>query len=48
MPFQQEYVNSFPPDAHGECTWYCILPSHVTSWSSECEKIIYMAVCIVR
>ena len=48
---QQEEVNSFPPDADGEHTLYyiyCTLPSHISSWSSECEKIIYiMPVCIV-
>ena len=35
---------------HGEHTLYYTvytLPSHNSSWSSECEKIIYMPVCIV-
>ena len=38
---QQEELNSFPPDADGEHTWYCTLPSHISSWSSD------MPVCIV-
>ena len=41
---QQEEVNSFPLDEDGERTLYCTLPFHI---SSECEKIIYMPVCIV-
>ncbi|CAI8009280.1 hypothetical protein GBAR_LOCUS6262, partial [Geodia barretti] len=49
MPFQSSRKKSihFLLMHNDEHTWYCTLPSHISSWSSECENIIYMPVCIV-
>ena len=33
---------------HWRTTNHHQMHSHITSWSSECEKIIYMAVCMRR
>ncbi|CAI8051020.1 hypothetical protein GBAR_LOCUS27975, partial [Geodia barretti] len=44
MPFHSRRKKSihFLLMHNDEHTWYCTLPSHISSWSSEWENIIYM------